>query len=146
MAGSNEQSVAELVELAREIARAYQRLKLFSNRTGIFHDYGGTTAEILSLLYHFGDHSVAEVARIRSVSRQFVVKLARGLEEEGVVLLREGVAGKRGYVLSFTSEGRRMWEERQRQFTEAMGTLQADVTEDELRIACGVLRRIGTGY
>lgn len=142
MTGSDDKT-AELVELTREIARAYQRLKVFTNRSGIFHDYGGAAAEIISLLYHFGQHSVVEIARNRSVSRQFVVKLARELEAEGTITLSDKVPGKRGYVLNLTEHGKRAWEGRQRQFSQAMATLPVKATAEELRSACEVLRRVG---
>src|SRR3954447_20873242 len=96
MSESDEQTLAELVELTRELARAYHRLRVFGDRTRVFYDYGSTTAEILSMLYDFGEHSISEIVRKRSVSRQFVVKLARQLEAQGAVSVSEHVAGKRG--------------------------------------------------
>ena len=144
MREADDANTAELVELTREIARAYQRLKVFSNRSGIFHDYGGAAAEIISLLYHSGEHSVVEIARIRSVSRQFVVKLARELEAEGTIGLRDDVPGKRGYVLALTEQGRSAWEVRQKQFSDAIATLPVQATAEEIRMARELLRRIGS--
>jgi DNA-binding MarR family transcriptional regulator len=144
MSENDEQTLTELIELTRELARAYHRLRVFGDRTRVFYDYGSTTAEILSMLYDFGEHSISEIARKRSVSRQFVVKLARQLEAQGAVSVSEHVAGKRGYVIDLTEEGKSDWEQRRQQFALAMSGMEQAFTTDELKSASSVLRRFAT--
>ncbi len=144
MSENDEQTLTELIELTRELARAYHRLRVFGDRTRVFYDYGSTTAEILSMLYDFGEHSISEIVRKRSVSRQFVVKLARQLEAQGAVSVSEHVAGKRGYVIDLTEEGKSDWEQRRQQFALAMSGMEQAFTTDELKSASSVLRRFAT--
>lgn len=143
MSETHDQVMDELIELTRELARAYHRMRVFGDRTRVFNDYGSSTAEILSMLYDFGEHSIADIARKRSVSRQFVVKLSRQLEEQGTVSVKEHVAGKRGYVVALTVQGKRDWELRRQKFADAMKDMGKVFAAGELKIACNVLRRVG---
>ena len=128
----------ELVELTRSISRAYFILKTFGEHVG-FHEYGSNVTEILNLLYQQGPHSISEVARLRGISRQFVVKLARQFEARGLISLEPNATDKRGYIMKLTREGVAQWETRRLLFRDGISDIDFRLKIDDLRSICASL-------
>ena len=121
----------ELVELTRSISRAYFMLKTFGEHIG-FHEYGSNVTEIFNLLYQNGPHSISEVARLRGVSRQFVVKLARQFEARGLVSLEPNAMDKRGYIMKLTPEGVAQWETKRLIFRDGISNINFRLDVEDL--------------
>ena len=123
----------ELVELTRSISRAYFMLKTFGEHIGFFHEYGSNVTEIVNLLYQHGPHSISDIARLRGISRQFVVKLARQFEARGMVSLEPNAADKRGYIMKLTPEGVAEWETNRLIFRDGLSAIGFRLKVDDLR-------------
>ena len=122
----------ELIELTRSISRAYFILKTFGEHVG-FHEYGSNVTEILNLLYQHGPHSISDIARLRGISRQFVVKLARQFEARGLISLEPNATDKRGYIMKLTREGVAQWETRRLLFYDGISNINFRLEVDDLR-------------
>jgi len=100
-AGADEAS--ELEAFANAISDTYFRLREFGERIGLTHEYGSNVSTVLSMLLD-REMTVSEVAKIRGVSRQFAIKLARQLEADGIIRLSSR-PGSRGYFMQLTPKG-----------------------------------------
>ena len=99
----------------------------------------GRVAILRSLALH-GPLHLSEIARLRSVSRQGVQRLAELLEREGLVTSRSHPRTPRAKLLELTERGARAYRELSRDEARELNALASGLSPAELRAATRVLR------
>jgi len=101
-----------------EILGAFFDLRAAGQEQGLVNASGAGTWGLLRLLEDEGPLTVPEVARRRSVSRQYIQKLANELIDEGLVEMVDNPAHRRSKHMQLTGAGAR-------RLTELTGRLRA---------------------
>jgi DNA-binding MarR family transcriptional regulator len=99
----------------------------------------GRMAILRTLALH-GPLHLSEIARLRSVSRQGVQRLAELLEREGLVRSRSHPRTPRARLLELSEAGAHAYRELARQEARELNALAAGLSPAELRAATKVLR------
>jgi DNA-binding MarR family transcriptional regulator len=99
----------------------------------------GRMAILRTLALH-GPLHLSQIARLRSVSRQGVQRLAELLEREGLVSSRSDPGRPRARLLELSEAGARAYRELAREEARELNALAAGLSPGELRAATKVLR------
>jgi DNA-binding MarR family transcriptional regulator len=100
-------TVDELGALANELLAAFFDLRAAGQRIGAVADWGGGTWGLMKTLAEEGPITMAEFARRRAVSRQYIQKIANELMARGFVVLQANPKHRRSGLLVLTAAGRR---------------------------------------
>lgn len=98
---------AELGALMQELLGAFFDLRAAGQRIGAVADWGGGTWGMLNAIDKDGPITMAEFARRRAVSRQYIQKIANELIAQGYLALADNPKHRRSGLLTLTSSGRR---------------------------------------
>jgi DNA-binding MarR family transcriptional regulator len=99
---------------------------------------------ILRGLDRFGPQTVAQMARARPVSRQYIQSLVNELESEDLVETIENPAHRRSRLVCLTSRGKVALTEMYRREAELFAILDLPISDDEMHQAASVLRSART--
>lgn len=103
---ADEAEVTALLEsLVVEILSAFFDLRAAGKEYGLVTEQGAGSWGLLRMLRDQGPMTMPEVARSRSVSRQYIQKLASELIAEGWIGLRDNPAHKRSKLMYLTKSG-----------------------------------------
>jgi len=97
----------QLGALMHELLGAFFDLRAAGQRIGAVADWGGGTWGILRTIDEGGPITMAEFARRRAVSRQYIQKIANELIAQGYLTLADNPRHRRSGLLSLTAAGRR---------------------------------------
>lgn len=97
----------ELGALTNELLAAFFELRAAGQRLGAVAEFGGGTWGLLKTIAEEGPVTMAEFARRRAVSRQYIQKIANELIARGHVALESNPQHRRSRLLVLTPAGRR---------------------------------------
>lgn len=100
-------TAAQLDALMQQLLGAFFDLRAAGQRIGAVAEWGGGTWGMLRTIDEGGPITMAEFARRRGVSRQYIQKIANELIGSGYLELAENPQHKRSGLLTLTAAGRR---------------------------------------
>lgn len=124
-----------LEALALEILGAFFDLRGIGQELGLVTEWGAGNWGLLRILKEDGSKTVPEVARMRSVSRQYIQKLANELIDEGLIEMVENPAHKRSKLMQLTPSGEQKLEELSQQYRRFLANLEHHFCKEELALA-----------
>jgi DNA-binding MarR family transcriptional regulator len=135
-------SGSELEGLVLEILGAFFDLRAAGQEQGLVNAAGAGNWGLMRILREDGPRTVPEVARMRSVSRQYIQKLANELSEGGLIEMIENPAHKRSKRMRLTRKGEREFERLTGRLRAFLGGMAADFRPGELRSATRTIRAL----
>lgn len=139
-----------LETLVGEILQAFFDLRAAGQQEGLVNPSGAGTWGLLRLLGDDGPMTVPAVARMRSVSRQYIQKLANELMAEGWIEMAENPGHKRSKLMRVTPRGEQQLRKLNRRFQAAMAAMADEFDPDRLRAAAETIaqlrKRLSVGY
>lgn len=134
-----------LATLLSEVIQCYFALRAIFEGQGMAADAASGGVDLLRSLAAAPPKSLADIARDRGVSRQYIQKLAKELSVEGWISLQDNPRDKRSRLVEMTSDGQRFLQQidgRMREFAAALSgnvplasLQQARVAMTEVRAA-----------
>lgn len=132
-------SAAELEALIQEILHAFHDVRAAGHRTGLFQDWGRSKWSLLQILEAEGPITMADLARKRSVSRQYIQKLASTPIGNEWIRLDPNPADRRAPLMAITNIGRRRLKTHRARVDRALGALSSHVTAEEVKKAAATI-------
>lgn len=139
-----------------ELTAVLDEARLTIHRTIVaverLHEGTGVTVPmraVLEFLRRHGDHTVAAIARARSVSRQHIQVIVNDLLALDLVCRVENPNHRRAHLIRLTEAGEGLIDDLQAGEREAFEPLLTDrrrLSAERLAIAGEVLRQIGAGF
>lgn len=147
--GSNDPREEHLAELGQAFRRAYRSLRRLRGRDT--HLLGGAKIshaqfELLAELRERGPLPAGELAHVAGLSAATVSQMLDHLADDGHVNRVRSEADRRVVLIELTDQGRRRVEQTKALWRERWQEALEGVSDRELRIASGVLRRIGAVF
>jgi len=105
--GARRATAAEVGALASEVLAAFFELRAAGQKLGAVAEFGGGTWGLMKTIAEEGPVTMAEFARRRAVSRQYIQKIANELIARGHVALESNPRHRRSGLLALTPAGRR---------------------------------------
>ncbi len=97
---------------------------------------------VLLALYQYGSQTVPQMARQKSVSRQYIQKLVNRLGEEGYVEFIDNAAHKRSHLVQLTEEGREYMTRMRKREAEIVREMVIPFPPEKLQATAETLRAI----
>jgi DNA-binding MarR family transcriptional regulator len=143
-ASSQEQTETgqQLESLVLEILGAFFDLRAVGQREGLVTQSGGGSWGLLKILKEGGPMTVPTVARMRSVSRQYIQKLAKELIEAGLIEMEDNPAHKRSKLMRLTTTGERRFDELTGRFRVVLEELAGEFRTEDLSSATETIVRL----
>lgn len=113
-------SISDVRALMDEVLAAFFDLRAAGQRIGVVTDAGAGSWGLLRGVATEGPVTMAELARRRSVSRQYIQRLANELIEAGLLRLDDNPEHRRSGLLTVTPSGRRELQDMGRRIDAAM--------------------------
>ncbi|MDH5276224.1 MAG: MarR family transcriptional regulator [Gammaproteobacteria bacterium] len=131
--------IRELEALMKEITRAYYDLRATGQGTAPFSDWGNGSWGLLQVLATEGSMTMSALARRRSVSRQYIQKIAATPIRDKWITLEPNPADRRAPLMTITAEGRRQMRAHRRQIRKGLrGVSRHFVATDVAKAAATV--------
>jgi DNA-binding MarR family transcriptional regulator len=140
-AAAESEGNAELLALIDEVLGAFFELRLAGQRLGLVTESGGGAWGLLKTAAR-KPVGMAELARRRGVSRQYIQKIASGLIEQGYLELADNPAHRRSGLMTVTPAGRRALAQMDRRLDDALAPLGKQFSSRELRLATGTVAKL----
>jgi len=129
----------ELETLMQEIAGAFYDLRATGQGMGLSSDWGNGSWGLLQVLAMEGPMTMSNLARLRSVSRQYIQKIACAPIREKWVTLEPNPADRRAPLMAISADGQRRLRARRRQLQRALRRVERHfVAEDVAKAAATV--------
>ena len=112
-ADATDSCIRELETLMKEITQAFYDMR--ATGQGPFSDRGSGVWELLQVLAKEGPMTMSSLARRRSVSRQYIRKIAATPIREKWITLEPNPADRRAPLMTITAEGLRRMQAHRRQ-------------------------------
>jgi DNA-binding MarR family transcriptional regulator len=123
----------------QEITRAFYDMRATGQRLGLFSDWGNGSWGLLQVLATEGPMTMSNLARQRSVSRQYIQKIACVPIRERWITLEPNPADRRAPLMTMTPAGLRRVRARRRQLDRALrGVSRHFVARDVAKAAATV--------
>ncbi len=135
-----------LEELIHANAALFHRLRAVGDD---IHGENALTAgmrDVLASLRRSGPRTLPQIARARSVSRQYIQAVVSRLRELGLVEVAPNPGDKRASLVSLTAAGRRMLEEMRDREAKLLERLPLKASKKELRAAASILQRVREAF
>jgi DNA-binding MarR family transcriptional regulator len=131
--------IRELETLMKEITRAYYDLRATGQGKAPFSDWGNGSWGLLQVLAKEGPMTMSGLARQRSVSRQYIQKIAAPPIRDKWIALEPNPADRRAPLMMITAEGRRQMRAHRRQIRKGLrGVSRHFVATDVAKAAATV--------
>mgnify|MGYP004518514611 CR=1 FL=1 len=124
------------------LGRAYRNAHKRSMR--MFYDYGLTMPQftVLEVLYSKGDLTVKQIINKVLSSGGSMTVVIRNLEQQGLVCRRENPDDRRSYLISISSDGRRLMDKVFPLHMQNLSEVFSVLTDEEKDTMVGMLKRI----
>ena len=129
----------QLEILVLELLGAFFDLRALGQREGLVNQSGAGNWGLLRTLKEEGPKTVPEVARTRSVSRQYIQKLANELISAGLIEMVPNPAHKRSKLMRLTPAGQDRFQELTRRFQTFLEGVAVDFATRDLRSAVATI-------
>lgn len=131
---------ARMVEaLILEVLGAFFDLRAAGQRYGLVTEHGGGSWGLLRMLRAEGPLTVSDVARMRSVSRQYIQKLANELIAEGLVTMKDNPSHRQSKFMVLTKRGERRLTELTQRLKNVTRELAPVFSVRDLRVSVGTV-------
>lgn len=124
-----------LEDLILEVLAAFFDLRAVGQRHGLVTEQGAGSWGVLRMLKIEGPQTVPDIARSRSVSRQYIQKLANELIAEGWVALEDNPLHKKSRLMALTDQGEAQLEEMTRRFRELTAQIASAFELHDLQVS-----------
>ena len=101
----NEQKSEIILDFLVEASRAFGIIQEAGKKIGAVSETGKRIWALLRILKLYGPLTVPQIARMRSVSRQYIQRLANDIVEEGYADYTSNPGHKRSQFLKITEKG-----------------------------------------
>lgn len=108
---SNDRKTDIILELLVEAARAFGIIQEAGKKIGAVSETGKRIWALLRILKLYGPQTVPQIARMRSVSRQYIQRLANDIVEEGYAEFTSNPGHKRSQFIKITPKGEELYYE-----------------------------------
>lgn len=124
------------------LGRAYRNAHKRSMR--MFYDYGLTMPQftVLEVLYSKGDLTVKQIINKVLSSGGSMTVVIRNLEQQGLVCRRENPDDRRSYLISISSDGRRLMDKVFPLHMQNLSEVFSVLADEEKETMVGMLKRI----
>ncbi len=134
----------DLMELVDQVLAAFFDLRIAGQRLGLVTDSGGGSWGVLRAAAT-EPISMAELARRRGVSRQYIQKIATGLIGEGYLEMAPNPEHRRSGLLTATAAGRRALAEMNKRVMATLGPLGTEFSSREVAAAARTVAKLRAG-
>jgi len=134
--------VKALGTVIEETRALFLRLRFVAEKIHIMGAMSGGFRGVLLQLDGSAPQTVPQMARARPVSRQRMQVLVNRLADRGLVELIDNPAHKRSRLVRLTQEGEEFVTALRRREEQLLAELPIDVTENDLRTATEVLKKL----
>ena len=142
--GNRNGHYAGVEELLAEVNALAIRLNQVGRAPGSSGSLPAGAYSVLQVLERHGPHTVPQIARRRSTSRQNIQMLVNRLQEQGCIELKSNPAHRRSALVNLTSQGRTLLLQGAEVHTSVLETIASQVAETELadttRLLSGIRR------
>jgi DNA-binding MarR family transcriptional regulator len=129
----------ELETLMQEITRAFYDLRATGQAMGLSSDWGNGSWGLLQVLEVDGPMSMSDLARRRSVSRQYIQKIACTPIREKWITLEPNPADRRAPVMTITADGLRRLRTHRRQLQRGLRRVSRHFVAEDVAKAAATL-------
>lgn len=133
--GDGDETSRLLEVLILEVLTAFFDLRAVGQRYGLVTEQGAGSWGLLRMLKTEGPQTVPDVARARSVSRQYIQKLANELIAEGWIALEDNPLHKKSKLMLLTGQGEAKLEEMTQQFRELTAQITSAFALRDLQVS-----------
>jgi DNA-binding MarR family transcriptional regulator len=138
--GSGEKKTEIILDLLVEAARAFGIIQEAGKKIGAVSETGKRIWALLRILKLYGPQTVPQIARMRSVSRQYIQRLANDIVEEGYAEFGSNPGHKRSQFLKITPKGEELYFEVYHAMRENVEPVAPKFKEEELEATNKVLK------
>lgn len=133
--GEGDEAARLLEDLILELLAVFFDLRAVGQRHGLVTEQGAGSWGLLRMLRTEGPQTVPDVARARSVSRQYIQKLANELMASGWVALGDNPLHKKSKLLVLTEQGEVKLEEMTKKFRELSSRIASAFALQDLKVS-----------
>lgn len=133
--GEGDETVRLLEDLILEVLAAFFDLRAVGQRYGLVTEQGAGSWGLLRMLKTEGPQTVPDVARARSVSRQYIQKLANELIAEGWVAMDNNPLHKKSRLMVLTDQGEAKFEEMTQRFRELTAKIASAFASCDIEVS-----------
>lgn len=133
--GEGDETVRLLEDLILEVLAAFFDLRAVGQRYGLVTEQGAGSWGLLRMLKTEGPQTVPDVARARSVSRQYIQKLANELIAEGWVAMDDNPLHKKSRLMVLTDQGEAKFEEMTQRFRELTAKIASAFASCDIEVS-----------
>ncbi len=130
-----DETVRLLEDLILEVLAAFFDLRAVGQRYGLVTEQGAGSWGLLRMLKTEGPQTVPDVARARSVSRQYIQKLANELIAEGWVAMDDNPLHKKSRLMVLTDQGEAKFKEMTQRFRELTAKIASAFASCDLEVS-----------
>ena len=131
-----------IAELMLEVAQCFFRIRAVGQKTGLITSWGGGAFGFMRSLALVGPLTVPQIAEMRPTSRQRMQRLADELVDDGLVEFVDNPKHRRSKLVRLTRKGEAQYQKLNGRFLAIASTMGADLSEQDIRDAIAVVRRI----
>jgi DNA-binding MarR family transcriptional regulator len=131
-----------ILDFAVEASRAFGIIQEAGKKVGAVSETGKRIWALLRLLKLYGPQTVPQIAKLRSVSRQYIQRLANDITAEGYAQFTENPGHKRSKYLKITPKGERLYEEVLADMREHVNAVAPKFREEDLITADKILKSL----
>lgn len=135
-------SAEDLEQLMKEVLAAFFALRAAGQQSGLVTDWGGGTWGLLRTIAADGPMTMSDLARKRSVSRQYIQKLAAGPLRDRLIELAPNEANQRAPLMTLTALGRKRLAAYGATIRRALGALSTHFDAEDVEQAAATVRRL----
>lgn len=133
--GEGDETSRLLEVLILEVLAAFFDFRAVGQRYGLVTEQGAGSWGLLRMLKTEGPQTVPDVARARSVSRQYIQKLANELIAEGWVVMEDNPLHKKSKLMVLTEQGEAKLEEMTERFQELTAQIASTFALRDLQVS-----------
>jgi DNA-binding MarR family transcriptional regulator len=133
---------AQLEEFVLELLGAFFDLRAAGQEHGLVNEAGAGNWGLMRILREEGPKTVPDIARMRSVSRQYIQKLANELIDDGLIEMVDNPAHKRSKLMRLSRAGERRFDLLTRRFRTFLAELGDGFRVGDLRVTTETIRQL----
>jgi len=134
-----------MAALIIEILNSFFALRQAGQELDMVSESGGGLWGLMRILHDEGPQRLSDVARRRSVSRQYIQKIANQLADGGLVRMKIDPSDRRAKRMVLTAKGRARYDELNQRFLRVVAALAPDFTAAELKTAVKTVASVRAG-
>jgi len=139
---TNDKKTEIILDFVVEAARAFGIIQEAGKKIGAVSETGKRIWALLRILKLYGPQTVPQIAKMRSVSRQYIQRLANDIVDEGYAEYSKNPGHKRSQFLKITPKGEELYSEVYDAMRENVDPVAPKFNEEDLASADRVLKSL----